>query len=102
MLPSHLLDHGMGIMTRKEHDDLLRSGGLICRGGNGSSDSIACEYPKLVVTNSYGEIETFDFNGRMIDLQGEMAKRQREGKKVRIEYFPRAYTQYIERTNKNF
>lgn len=102
MLPSNLLDHGMGIMSVREHEELLRARAIVCRGGKGDSDSVVCDYPKLVVTNSYNESETFDFQGRMIDLQGEMAKRQREGKKVRIEYFPKAYTQYLERTGKNF
>lgn len=91
-----VLNHGMGFMTVAEHESLLRSGALVCRGGHGEPDSIVCDYPKLMI-ETRGIIESMDLGGDMVAIQGEMAKAQREHKRSWIEYFPRAYERWHER-----
>lgn len=90
-----ILNHGMGFMTPQEHEQLLRMGSIVCRGGRNEADSVICDYPKLM-TETRGMIESMDLGGDMIAIQGEKAKAERERKRAWIEYFPRAYEKWHE------
>lgn len=56
------------------------------------------DYPILVVTNQKGEERFFDEGGIMDALRQRMddLKKTFKGERMEIQYFPRAYTKYLE------
>jgi hypothetical protein len=89
------INHDMGMMTQKEHDEMVRLGALVCRYPK-QPDAIRADYPKLVVMKD-GEDETIDMGGNLFQITQERDSLQAKGKKAYIEYFPRAYATYMEK-----
>jgi len=88
------VNHGMGFIQKKNHDYLLKENMITC---DGEMDAIVCEYPKLVVTKSNGEENVVDMKGNLQTMNFEKEKLAREGKTARIEYFPKKYSELLER-----
>lgn len=87
-----LIDHGLGLMTPKQHDFLVSEGMVRC---NGEMDSIKSDYPKLRVVNKRGDVEHLDLDGNLELLQKEM----KDHTNSRIIWFPRKYAEYLARKN---
>lgn len=87
------INHGMGMMRVEEHDDLVKRKAINC---HGEYDAVNCDYPKLVVIKSNGEEETVDMGGNLRNITFEKDKRNKDGGKAKIQFFPKQYSNYIE------
>lgn len=84
------VNHGLGIMRDSEHNELLKINAIVC---NGKDDSVNCNYPKLLISTNNDE-RTVDTKGDMVALQGEKSNCENRGIKCKIEYYPKAYSDF--------
>jgi len=89
----YFINHGMGLMTKTEHTELIHIGAIQCVG---EIDTVLANYPLLVTRTSGGEKNLTDLGGNLFQIQCEMESQQKKGIKCYIEFYPRAWTQYYE------
>ena len=87
------LNHGQGILTIQEHDEMVKIGAMRCHQGK-KIDGIIYDYPKLMIHKKDDEI-SIDTDGDLQQLRFEKDAQERKGVKCHIEYFPRAYTDFM-------
>lgn len=96
-MADELINHGLGFMSPKEHDNLVRMGAISCKDGE---DAILCDYPKLRVKNTRGDDTIIDLDGDLRLLRLELA--EQKGKVAFIEYTPKKYSAYLENKTKSW
>lgn len=82
------INHGLGMMTQKEHDRFVNAGAVVC---HGDRDAIVCDYPKLMIKRSGGEVDSVDMGGNYRNIMFEKESLEKQGKIVFVEWFPRKY-----------
>lgn len=90
MKVNNYISHGLGYMSPKEHQHLIDIGAIDC---DGEKDSILCNYPVLVIKEKDDTIH-IDCGGDLKQTNLELISAREKGKKCKIEFFPRAYTDY--------
>jgi hypothetical protein len=88
------VNHGMGFLRKEEHEDLLKHGGITCKSG---VDSVNAEYPLVKITKPNGENQSIDVGGKLFQVKEEVASLQRQGKNAKIAFYPKYYSEHIEK-----
>ena len=90
------VNHGMGFLGEGEHAELLRIGAITCKFG---VDSIKANYPVVKISKENGESTNIDLGGNIFQCQKEANMLQKQGKKAKVVFWPKAYFEYLERKN---
>lgn len=86
------INHGLGLMRKEEHDELVKIKAIKCFNG---VDSILQEYPYLVIIKNNDEV-VIDMLGDLKSILKEKLDNEKKGIKCKVSFSPKKFTEYFE------
>ena len=98
--PEDFVNHGLGVMSKTEHDHLVSINAINCNHSAGYDDTIYLDGRCVIVYNKEEPYSVFEGNHFTCTQEAEKIKKEKPATRVEVRQFSKAYVQYYEEKRK--